>query len=95
MVSSDQLTLQSEQVLHVDLGENTDELLQRCILSNCRFSIRVPIEASQAIKGAEERPVHVRIKPTTSYDLAQILSDIYELYLENRARISFRVCLLL
>ena len=90
---SDQLNLQSEKVLHVDLGENSDELLQRCILANCRFSIRIPETtiATQVTDSAERSGS--RIEATTSFDLRQILEDISELFLENRARISYRVFL--
>ena len=74
----------------MDLGEQSEELLQRCILANCRFSIRVPEPASGSPSNPESDGLALQ-KLTMNYDLPQVLANIEELFLENRALISYRV----
>ena len=92
---SDQLCEPGAAAAHVDLGtRGADELLHRVLLRSVTYALRIPTEGSSAASGAaSDSPTQLR--PTLTYDVRQILTDIEDNYLKNKARISFIVCIIL
>ena len=89
-MQSDQLGEHGAAAAHVELGaRGADELLHRVVLRNLTYTLRVPTKASAASGDASD-PLTL-LRPTPMYDMQQILADIEDNYLKNKARISFIV----
>ena len=76
---------------HVELGaRGADELLHRVVLRSVTYTLCVPTEGASVASGAaNDSPTQLR--PTLTYDVQQILADIEDNYLKNKARIIFIV----
>ena len=76
---------------HVELGaRGADELLHRVILRSVTYTLRVPTEGASAASGAGNDSSS-QLRPALTYDVQQILADIEDNYLKNKARIVFVV----
>ncbi len=85
-VKSSQLSLGQQSVQHVTFS--SDELLQRCVLPNRHVALRVREPATRTSHASASSQ---QSKPTVTFDLGQILLDIEDAYLKNKARISYMV----
>ena len=76
---------------HVEFGaRGADELLHRVVLRSVTYTLRVPTEGASADSGAANDSSS-QLRPTLTYDMQQILADIEDNYLKNKARILFIV----
>lgn len=98
-LQAEQLAAPGSPNAHVEFGPNgMDALLKRCILRNCTYSLRVPASAIEDGNGAtgmvqsgEKTAKDSLSKPKLIYDISQILADIDDEFLKNRALISHQV----
>lgn len=93
-LQSDQLGDPGAATGHVDLGpRGADELLHRVVLRSVTYSIRVPTEAAagDAVASGGAGDISALLRPTITYDVQQILDDIEDNYLKNKALIIFTV----
>ena len=90
-LQSDQLGEPGAAAAYVELGaRGADELLHRVVLRSVTYTLRVPTEGASAASGAaNDSPTQLR--PALTYDVQQILADIEDNYLKNKARIIFIV----
>ena len=99
VIQSDQLATPGAPSAYVELGvDGADAVLHRCVLRNCTYSLRIPSDRAPATAAGPEsdregRAIdgHSSTKPTLAYDAVQILADVEDEFLKNRARIDFRV----
>ena len=91
-VQSDQLGEPGAAAAHVELGPGgADEMLHRVILRSVTYTLRVPsgnVSADAAVSGGTGDN---QLRPTLTYDVSQMLDDIVDNYLKNKARIAFIV----
>ena len=86
-LQSDQLGEPGAAAAHVELGSRgADELLHRVVLRSVTYTLCIPTDGASA---ANDSPTQLR--PTLTYDVQQILADIEDNYLKNKARIIFIV----
>lgn len=94
-LQSDQLGEPGAAAAHVELGpRGADELLHRVVLRSVTYTLRVPTEATSgdAAASGSSGDSSALLRPTLTHDVQQILADIEDNYLKNKARISFIVC---
>ena len=68
-----------------------DELLYRVVLRGVTYTLRIPTKSASAASGAAMDSAN-QLRPTLTYDVQEILADIEDKYLKNKARIIFIVC---
>ena len=91
-MQSDQLGEPGAAGAHVELGVGgADELLHRVVLRSVTYTLRIPAKGAAAAVSGAISDLSTQMRPTLTYDVPQILADIEDNYLKNKARISFIV----